>query len=740
MIPGFRPELPHAELPPVELPPASRRDVLRGGLLAGAGLLIGFTLPARGPAPAMAATAAAGDAVMPNAFVRIAPDNTVTVLIKHLEMGQGVTTGLTTILADELDADWAQMRAEHAPVDTAKYANLLFGIQGTGGSTAVANSWEQLRKAGASARAMLVAAAAERWKVPASEITVSKGVVSHAASNRSAHFGELAEAAAKLPAPADVKLKDQSAFTLIGQRLPRLDSQAKTTGRARFGMDVALPDALVAVVARPSRFGATVASFDATAAKAVPGVVDVVAIPQGVAVLAKGMWAATRGREALTIRWDESKAETRGSDAILAEYRKLAATPGAVADKAGDAAAALAGAAKVLTAEFDFPYLAHAPMEPLNCTVKLAPDGMEIWTGCQFQTVDQANAARVAGLKPEQVRIHTLYAGGSFGRRATTNSDFIVEAVAVAKATGGKTPVKVIWTREDDVRGGYYRPMYHHALSAGLDAAGNIVGWRHRIVGQSILAGTPFEAMMVKDSVDATSVEGANNLPYAIPNRSVELHTVKSPVPVLWWRSVGSTHTAFAVETFLDELAHAAGKDPVAFRRAMLAGEPRHRAVLDLVAEKAGWGTPLPPGRARGIALHESFHSFVAQVAEVSQDKDGRVRVERVVCAVDCGVPVNPDVIRAQMEGGIGFGLGAIMAEQVTLTEGRVDQSNFHDYTPLRIDRMPTVEVHIVPSTAAPTGVGEPGVPPVGPAVANAVFALTGRRIRALPFAKELSV
>ncbi|NYZ12969.1 xanthine dehydrogenase family protein molybdopterin-binding subunit [Azospirillum sp. RWY-5-1] len=735
MIPGFRNERPRTELPA-----ASRRDVLRGGLLAGAGLLIGFTLPARGPAPAVAATAAAGDAVMPNAFVRIAPDNTVTVLIKHLEMGQGVTTGLTTILAEELDADWAQMRAEHAPVDTAKYANLLFGIQGTGGSTAVANSWEQLRKAGASARAMLVAAAAERWKVPASEITVSKGVVSHAASNRSARFGELAEAAAKQTPPTDLKLKDQGAFTLIGQRLPRLDSVAKTTGRAQFGMDVALPDALVAVVARPTRFGATVASFDATAAKAVPGVVDVVAIPQGVAVLAKGMWAATRGREALTVRWDESKAETRSSDAILAEYRKLAATPGAVADKAGDAAAALAGAAKVLTAEFDFPYLAHAPMEPLNCTVKLAPDGMEIWTGCQFQTVDQANAARVAGLKPEQVRIHTLYAGGSFGRRATTNSDFIVEAVAIAKATGGKAPVKLIWTREDDVRGGYYRPMYHHALSAGLDAAGNLVGWRHRIVGQSILTGTPFEAMMVKDGVDATSVEGANNLPYAIPNRSVELHTVKSPVPVLWWRSVGSTHTAFAVETFLDELAHAAGKDPVAFRRAMLAGEPRHRAVLDLVAEKAGWGTPLPQGRARGVALHESFHSFVAQVAEVSLDKDGRVRVDRVVCAVDCGVPVNPDVIRAQMEGGIGFGLGAIMAEQVTLTEGRVDQSNFHDYTPLRIDRMPTVEVHIVPSTAAPTGVGEPGVPPVGPAVANAVFALTGRRVRALPFAKELSV
>lgn len=747
MIPGYRiaetPVSTPAATPapvapaPVALAPASRRDVLRGAAAATAGLLIGMTLPVRGPGRAVAATA---DGFMPNAFVRVAPDGTVTVLIKHLEMGQGVSTGLTAIVAEEMDADWSQMRWEHAPADVTRYANLAFGIQGTGGSTATANSWEQLRKAGATARAMLVEAAARRWGVPAGAIAVTKGTVSHAASGRSAGFGDLVAEAATLTPPADVKLKDVKDFTLIGQRLPRLDSVAKTTGTGIFGLDVSVPGQLVALLQRPPLFGATVRSFDAAAARAVPGVVEVVATPHGVAVLATGFWAAKQGRDALTVSWDESKAEKRTSDTILAEYRALAKTPGTPARREGDVDAALTVATKVLRAEYDFPYLAHTPMEPLNCVVRRTAEGLEIWAGCQFQTVDQANAARLAGLKPEQVTIHTTLAGGSFGRRATTGSDFYVEAVEIGNAIGWRAPVKLMWTREDDIRGGYYRPMYHHALEAGLDASGALVGWRHRIVGQSILTGTPFASVMVKDGIDVTSVEGASTLPYAIPHIGVELHTTSNPVPVLWWRSVGSTHTAFSTETFIDEVAQAAGKDPVEFRRALLAHHPRHLGVLNLVAEKAGWGTPLPAGKARGVAVHESFHTFVAEVAEVSLDRDGRVTVERVVCAVDCGVPVTPDVIRAQMEGGIGFGLGAILAEQITLTDGRVDQSNFHDYTPLRIDRMPKVEVHIVPSTEPPTGVGEPGVPPVGPAVANAVFALTGRKVRALPFAKELSV
>ena len=720
MQPGFR----------FALPRASRRDVLKAA--AATGLIVGFQWPGRGPKFAQAA--AADGTFKPNAFVRIAPDDSVTVLIKHVEMGQGTYTGLTTIVAEELDADWAQMRAEHAPADPLLYNNLHWGpAQGTGGSSSVANSFEQLRKAGAAARAMLVQAAADRWGVPASQVTVSKGIVR--AGDRRATFGELAADAAKVTPPKDPPLKDPKDFTLIGQRVPRLDSVEKTTGKAVFAMDFTLPGALVALVERPPVFGATVQGFDAAEARKVPGVVDVVQIPRGVAVLATGFWAAQKGREALEVTWDRSGAEVRDSGTLLEIYRALGKTPGVPAWKDGDADGALAKAAKVVEAEFDFPYLAHTPMEPLNCVVKLAPDGsVDIWAGDQFQTGDQGNAAALLGITPQQVRIHTLYAGGSFGRRANPESDYIVEAVSIAKAIDGRAPVKLIWTREDDVRGGRYRPMYHHVMAAGLDGQGRLIAWKHRIVGQSILAGSPFEAIMVKDGIDATSVEGASNLPYAVPNVLVDLHSVKVGVPVLWWRAVGSTHNGYATEVFIDELAHAAGQDPYRFRRDLLGKHPRHLAALDLAAEKAGWGKPLPAGRARGIAVHESFNSVVAQVAEVSME-GGRLKVERVVCAVDCGLAVNPDVVRAQMEGGIGFGLGAAMAEAITLSQGRVEQSNFHDYTPLRIDRMPDVEVHIVPSAAPPTGVGEPGVPPIAPAVSNALFALTGNRVRSLPFA-----
>jgi isoquinoline 1-oxidoreductase beta subunit len=708
-----------------------RRRFLQGAAAATAGLTIGFHWGGNSRA-----AAATGDVLAPNAFVRVAPDNTVTVIVKHLEMGQGTYTGLATIVAEELDADWSQVRAESAPADASRYNNLAFGqIQGTGGSSAVANSWDQLRHAGATARAMLVAAAAADWNVPASGITVERGLVTHAASGRRATFGALAAKAAAQPVPDKVSLKDPRDFRLIGHYVPRLDTPEKTDGTAQFALDVSLPEMVTTVIERPPLFGATVRTFDAAAAKAVAGVLEVVQVPAGIAVVGKSFWAAKQGRDALKIEWDDSAAEKRSSTQLMLAYEELANSAGLPARKDGNADAALGGATKRLKASFKFPYLAHAPMEPLTCVVRLTGEACEIWAGDQFQTIDQVNAAKASGLKPEQVSIKTLYAGGSFGRRANTVSDYIVEAVSVAKALGANgKPVKLIWTREDDIRGGRYRPMYFHAIEAGLDGDGALVAWRHRIVGQSILQGTPFAATMVKDGVDETSVEGASTLPYAIPNLGVELHTTQVGVPVLWWRSVGSTHTAYATEVFLDEVAHAAGKDPVALRQALLK-DPRHLGVLNLAAEKAGWGKPMPAGKGRGIALHKSFSTYVAQVAEVSVAADGKIKVDRVVCAVDCGVPVNPDVIRAQMEGGIGFGIGAVLYGAITLKAGKVEQSNFFDYQVLRIEDMPAIEVHIVPSTEKPTGVGEPGVPPIGPALSNAVFAASGKRMRTLPFA-----
>ena len=474
-------------------------------------------------------------------------------------------------------------------------------------------------------------------------------------------------------------------------------------------------------------------SIKADTARAVPGVKAVVQIPQGVAVVARDFWAAKKGRDALIIEWDETDAAKVSSDALREQYLTLAKTAGKVAADHGDAAQALSKAAKTLEATFTFPYLAHAPMEPLVCVVQLKDDACEIWAGSQLQTLDQAIAAKIAGLQPEQVTIHTTLAGGSFGRHANPTSDYIAEAVATAKAARElNAPIRLMWTREDDIKGGYYRPLFVHRIVAGLDAQGKPAAWLQRIVGQSILAGTPF-GEMIKDGIDFTSVEGASNLSYAVPNLRVELHSTQNGIPVLWWRSVGHTHTAFAVEVFIDELATAAGQDPYEYRRALLADHPRHRAVLELAAEKAGWGTPLPKGRGRGIAVHESFDSFVAEVAEVTVQPDGNFKVDRVVCAMDCGVAVNPNVIEAQMQGGIGFGLTAALHGKITLKDGRVEQSNYADYPLLRIGEMPKIEVHIVPSEAHPTGVGEPGVPPIAPAVANALYAATGKRVRDLP-------
>jgi isoquinoline 1-oxidoreductase beta subunit len=738
----------------IDIVNVSRRDFLK----AGAGLTLGIMASdafaqapstgsgQAGPGMAGGKPVAAGT-FEPNAFVRIGADDTVTVIVKHLEMGQGTYTGLPTLVAEELDADWRQVRAEGAPADATRYNNLFMGqFQGTGGSTALANSYEQMRKAGAAARAMLVSAAAERWGVPADAITVQRGVVSHAPSRRKATFGQLAADAAKQPVPADVKLKDPKEFVYIGQRAPRTDSRAKSTGAAIFTQDVKLPGMLTAVVAHPPRFGAKVKSFDASRAKAVSGVVDVLAVPQGVAVIASDFWQAKKGRDVLAVEWDESQAFKLGSAEIMAEYRRLAATPGRSARKDGDPDGALAGAPKTLDAAYEFPYLAHATMEPMNCVVRLSTGGCEIWNGEQFQSIDQPAIAAVLGLKPEQVKLNMLYAGGSFGRRANPHADYLVEAAAIAKALaqtrGGNATVKLVWTREDDMRAGSYRPMYYHTLKGALDEKGNIVAWRQRIVGQSILAGSAFEGMMVKNGIDATSVEGASTLPYRIPNLGVELHSPRMGVPVQWWRSVGSTHTAFSTETFFDQLAAAGGKDPYQLRRALLARHPRHRAALELAASEGNWGQPLAEAkrgerRGRGIAVHESFGTVVAQVAEVTVRPDGGLRIDRVVCAVDCGVAVNPDVIRAQMESGIAYGLTAALYGAITLKDGVVEQSNFHDYRPLRINEMPRIGVYIVRSAEKPTGVGEPATPVIAPAVANAVFAATGKPLRALPIRIE---
>lgn len=715
----------------------SRRDLLK----AGTALTLSVMLPRFASAASAVQTASANATTAnewaPNAFIRIGSDNTVTVIAKHLEMGQGSYTGLATLIAEELDADWLQVKLEGAPADAKRYGNLLMGgAQGTGGSSTISNSYEQMRKAGATARAMLVQAAVNKWNVAASEVVVERGVVSHKGSGRRAKFGELAGDAAKLPVPEQVELKDPSKFTLIGKPTPRVDSRLKSNGTAIFTQDVKLRDMLTAVIIHPPRFGGTVKRFDASKAKTMKGVVDVVQfqtpVRSGVAVLAKDFYTAKKARDAVEVEWDESRAFKKSSADLLAEYKALAAKPGASARKDGDAEQAFASAAKTFEAAYEFPYLAHATMEPLNCVVQLTESGCEIWNGEQNQTMHQMLLAQMLSLKPEQVKLNMLFAGGSFGRRANPQADYLVEAAAIAKAANTQQPVKLVWTREDDTRAGYYRPMYYHWLKAGVDSKGKIVAWQHRIVGQSIADGTPFAS----GPIDHTSVEGASSLPYEIPNIAVELHTTKVQVPVQWWRSVGSTHTAFSTEAFLDDIARATGQDPFELRRSLLAKHDRHRKVLELAAQKAGWSTPVAKDKARGIALHESFNTVVAEVVELARQGEG-FKVERVVCAVDCGTVVNPNIVAMQMESGIGYGLSAAATGAITFKDGRVEQSNFSDYTVLRISQMPAIDVHIMPSTNKPTGVGEPGTPPIAPAVANALAAMTGKAVHALPFSSQ---
>ena len=709
----------------------SRRAFLKTGAAIGGGLVIGFHLPVQ--FASAAAPVSPPVSYSPNAFIRIAGDNSVTLIINKSEMGQGVYTSLAMLLAEELECDWRSVRVEAAPVDQI-YNHTSFGTQMTGGSTSVLSEWERLSRAGAAAREMLISAAAKKWRVSPASCRAESGRVLHT-SGKKLTYGELAAAAANLPVPTEIRLKDPARCKILGNPRPRLDSPAKINGTAGFGIDVQVPGMVTALVARAPVFGGKVASFRADKAKAVSGVLDVVQVPSGVAVVATGFWPAKKGRELLEITWDDGEWARLSTPGMREEYSGLAKTPGLVARKEGDPERSLQEAAKRLTAEYEVPYLAHATMEPLNCFVDLKPDSCLIRTGTQFQTADRNAAARVAGLKPEQVQLQTAFLGGGFGRRANPVSDFVVEAVTVAREV--KRPVTVIWSREDDMRGGYYRPMWYDRISAGLDAGGNLVAWRHTVVGQSILAGTPFEQAMVKDGIDGTSVEGASTIPYAIPNILVDLHTTKVGVPVLWWRSVGHSHTAFVVESFIDEAAHAAGKDPVAFRRTLLTKHPRYRGVLELAAAKAGWGKALPAGHGLGVAVHESFGSFVAQVTEVSVTAKGAIRVHRVVCAIDCGRIVNPDTIAAQMESGIIFGLSAVLHGAITLKEGRVEQGNFDDYPIVRMNEAPRIEVHIVPSSDPPGGVGEPGVPPIAPAVANALFAATGTRLRSLPMTPE---
>jgi isoquinoline 1-oxidoreductase subunit beta len=711
----------------------SRRTFLKAGAIAGGGLILGFSMPgSRKTLGQVLANSSPGPVTL-NAFVRIGADDTINILVNKSEMGQGVYTSLPMLVAEELRCDWEKVRVEAAPVAPV-YNHTGFGTQLTGGSTSVASEWERLRTVGATAREMLIAAAADRWKVGKSSCRVEKGIVIHSSGKRLS-YGELAEKAASMPVPKKVKLKDPSSFTILGKPTFRLDTPQKVDGRAIFGIDVRTPGVLTALVARSPVFGGKVKSFDMTKAKSLAGVREIVQVETGVAVVADDYCSAMNGRDALQIVWDEGPSAALSTDGMRDQYAKLAKTPGTVARKEGHPEKTMPKAFKQLTAEYEVPYLAHAMMEPINCLVDLKKDACDVWTGTQAQTLDRDAAAKVLGFKPEQVQIHTTFLGGGFGRRANPNSDFVTEAVRVAKAV--EKPVRVLWTREDDMKGGYYRPMWYDRLMAGLDAQGNLIAWRHTIVGQSILAGTLFEKGMIKNGLDETSVEGAADTPYGIPNMLVDLHSPKVAVPVQWWRSVGHSHTAFVVESFIDEAAHAADRDPLDFRRALLAGNRRHRAVLELAAAKAGWGTPLPKGRARGIAVHKSFGSSVAEVAEISVSAGGEVRVHKVVCAVDCGRVVNPNIVEAQMESGIVFGLSAALYGAITLKNGRVEQGNFSDYPVLRMDAMPVIEVHIMPSREAPSGVGEPGTPPIAPAVTNAVFALTGKRARRLPIDTE---
>ncbi|MDB5417317.1 MAG: isoquinoline 1-oxidoreductase [Phenylobacterium sp.] len=718
--------------------PTRREALAVGATLAGGALVVGCS-----PADILS-LGAPHDFGAFGPFIKLGPDGAVTVISKHIEFGQGNHAGLAAIVAEELDADWSKVKVEFAPANAKVYSNALMGVQGTGGSSAIANSWMQLRTAGASARAMFVQAAATKWNAPVGEITVQNGVVSHAKSGKQAGFGDLLADAAKVKPPQTPALKDPKTFTLIGtDKVRRKDSVLKSTGAAQYTQDVHLPNMLTAMVAHPPKFGATVASVDDSAARKVAGVVDVFQIPTGVAVVADTTWAARQGRDALKVTWNEAKAETRSSDQIQQGYADLASGKAGPTGKAAwqsfeakGAAAQAAGGPATVETTYDFPYLAHAAMEPLNCVAIVKGQSCKLIHGSQSPTLDQLNAAKIVGNLPGNIAVETLYAGGSFGRRTNFQSDYVAEAVHIAKHVGGGRPVKLVWTREDDMRAGYYRPMVHHAVRVTTDADGLPAAWRHRIVSQSIMKGSP----MGTPKIDETSVEGAKGSPYlkATPVVDAQVINADGGVPVLWWRSVGATHTAFVMEHTIDQLARKAGKDPVEYRRALYAkaGANRHLAVLNLAAEKAGWGSPASDGWTRGVAVHESFGSVVAQVAEVKLE-NGVPKVGRVVTAIDCGTVIAPDQVKAQMEGGTCLGLSAALYGKIDLKNGEVQQSNFDGYRVLRNSEAPTVETYFVQSANPPSGVGEPGTPVIAPAVANALLAMGQPATTSLPFVKS---
>lgn len=714
-----------------EIQNPSRRLFLKSSAVTSAGLIISYYLP-MGDRNAIAAGAQNSNVAAPNAFIQIGTDNQITMVINKLEMGQGVNTSLAQILAEELGCDWKQVRSVSAPVN-AVYNHTAFGTQMTGGSSALISSYDQHRKIGAAAREMLVTAAAKKWDVSASECTVKMGFIHHPKKER-VSFGEVAELANSLPIPQNPKLKDPKDFKIIGRSVRRVDAQAKSNGTAVFGMDVRIPEMLYAVIARPPAFGAKLKNVNDKSAKAVRGVVDVVKLSNSVAVLATTTYNANKGREALEIAWDSDMVKELSSEKIFEQYKTEAQKTGAIAKAAADVAKTIAASPEKLHFEYEFPYLAHACMEPLNCTVNFNGKTAEIWSGHQMPTVDRSTAAQILGIAPEKITVNTVYVGGSFGRRANKNCDFVVEACELAKKI--QKPLKVVWTREDDMRGGYYRPLTYHKVSVGLDEKHQMQGWHHHIVGQSVVADSFFESMMVKNGVDVTMVEGVSNTHYDIPKMQVEGHLLKQPVTTLWWRSVGHTHTAFVMETVMDELAVKAKQDPLAFRKKLLSKSKRHMSVLNLL-EKNGWGKKAGKNRAWGLAVHESFNTVVAQAVEVSLS-DTQINVHRVICAVDCGTVVNPDGARTQIQGGIVYGLSAALYGEIQIMEGKAVQSNFSDYQVVRINQMPDIAVHFVKSTATPTGLGEPGVPPIAPAIANAIFRLNGQRLRKLPFNKSL--
>ena len=705
-----------------------RRSFLKMGAAGATGLLIGFYLPECVEALA-AAPAAPEAAVALNAWIHVGTDDLVTILIDKSEMGQSILTGLAMLAAEELECDWKKVRTEFAPADKA-YVNPQFGVQGTGGSSATRTSWEPLRRAGAAARMMLLEAAAQKWGVDKSECRAENGAVLHAATKRQLTYGSLAEAAAKLPVPQNVPLKDPKEFRIIGKPAKRLDTPDKVNGSAQYGIDVRLPGMYYAVVARCPVFGGKVASFDATKAKAVPGVKDVIQISDGVAVVAGNTWTAMEGRRALEVKWDEGPNSSVSTESISKLLAGRAAQPGAIGRKEGDVAAGLASAAKKIEAEYEVPFLAHATMEPQNCTAHARADRCDVWAPTQNQTNTQAIAAMITGLDPKAVFVHTTFLGGGFGRRFET--DFVAEAVEISKAIGG--PVKVTWSREDDIQHDYYRTASHAHFTAGLDADGWPVVWVNTIACPSLMA----RFGPLKDNFDRRSVEICDSVPYAIPNILVDYQLADVGIPIGFWRSVGASQNGFFLESFIDEIAAAGKKDPYALRRRLLAKSPRHLAALETAAEKAGWGAPLPADRFRGIAVVSSYFGYVAQVIEISVDRKARtLKVHRVVCALDCGRIVNPASIDAQVKSSVVYGLTAALRGAITIERGRVLQKNFNDYQVLRIHEMPVVDVHIIPSEEAPTGAGEFTLPPVAPALCNAIFAATGNRVRRLPIHPE---